>query len=96
MGCSRAVVLRALPLSGANEAPLPDETIEDRERFCAIPSRCGADIAVGDRPGFGEPGDDVGEFPRAELETSGWSQGPAESIARATTPPVLFQESLIA
>ena len=95
-GWSHAVVLRASPLSRANQAPLPNETIEDCERFCAIQSCCGADIAVADRSGFGEPGDDVGEFLRAELETSGWSERPAESVARAATLAVLFQESLIA
>ena len=90
------MVLRASPLSGADEAPLPDETIEDCERFCAIQSGCGAYVAVADGSGFGELSDDVGEFLRAELETSEWSERPAESVAGATTLAVLFQESLVA
>lgn len=91
-----AVVPRAAPLSCADKAPLSDETIEDRKRFCPIQSRCGADVAVADGSGFGELGDNVGEFLRAELETSGWSERPAESVASAATLAVLFQESLIA
>jgi len=90
------VVLRASPLSGADEAPRPDETIEDRERFCPIQSGGGADVTVADGSGVGEPGDDVRKFLRTELETSRWSERPAESVASATTLPVLFQESLIA
>jgi hypothetical protein len=90
------VVLRASPLSGADEAPLPDETIEDCERFCAIQPRCGADVAVADGSAFCELGDNVGEFLRTELETSGWSERPAEAVACAATLAVLFQESLVA
>lgn len=90
------MVLRASPLSGADQAPVPDETIEDSERLCPIQSGCGADVTVADGSGFGKPGDNVGEFLRAELETSGWSERPAESVASAATLAVLFQESLVA
>jgi hypothetical protein len=78
------------------EAALPDETIEDCERFCPVQSGCGADVAVADRSGFGELGDDVGEFLGGELEAGGWSERPAESVACAATLAPLFQESLVA
>ena len=90
------MVLHASPLSRANQAPLPNETIEDCERFCAVQSGCGADVAVADRSGLGELGDNVGEFLRAELETSRRSERSAESVAGAATLAVLLQESLIA
>ena len=90
------MVLRASPLSGADEAPFPDKTIEHSKRFCPIQSGCGADVTVADRSACGELGDNVGEFLRAEPETSGWSERPAESVAGAATLAVLLQESLIA
>jgi hypothetical protein len=42
--------------------PLPDETIEYRERFRAIQSGCRADVAVADGSGFGKLVDNVGGF----------------------------------
>jgi hypothetical protein len=83
-------------LSGPDEAALPDQTIEDGERFGAIESGRGANVAVADWSGLGKLGDDVGEFVGGEPQTGGRSDHPTESVGRAPAAAVLFQEPLVA